>query len=129
MIITQWLLERPGRRRGAPGGNGIGCTKVLRAGRCGAVGCGGWGQVKVACWALDPAPSTHPPTLGHKLSPSGREPCRPPPGCTAETPPHPLCLAAAVDKAKGRWGGWFLLVVVVVVGSAEGGGGGVKKNA
>lgn len=50
---------------------------------------------------------------------------RPPP----LPPPHPLCLAAAVDKAKGRWGGWFLLVVMVV-GSVEGGGcGGVKKNA
>lgn len=127
MIITQWLLERPGRRRGAPGGNGTGCTKVLRAGRWGV---GGWGQVKVACWALDPAPP-RPPSVINSLhqagSRAGRRQVasqrRPPP------PPHPLCLAAAVDKAKGRWGGWFLLVVMVV-GSVEGGGcGGVKKNA
>lgn len=70
----------------------------------------GWGQVKVACWALEsPPPLLLPKPLGHKLSTRRLH--------VAPQSLHPLCLAAAGDKAKGRWGGWLLLVVA---GSAEG---------
>lgn len=97
------------------GGNGTGCTKV-RASRCRAVS-EGWGQVKVACWALDPAPLAPLPHLSviNSLHQAGSRAGR---RQVAPQSLHPLCLVAAGDKAKGRWGGWFLLVVV---GSVEGG--------